>query len=115
MFMRDAGADQAAGLRRVVRPHPVRVIAVTSGKGGVGKTNVSVNLAVAMAKAGKQVLLMDADMGLANVDVVLGLQPAYNLAHIISGQRTLEEVIVSGPAGVRVVPGSSGIKRMASL
>lgn len=115
MFMRDAGADQAAGLRRVVRPHPVRVIAVASGKGGVGKTNVSVNLAVAMAKAGKQVLLLDADMGLANVDVLLGLQPAYNLSHIISGQRTLEEVIVSGPAGVRIVPGSSGIKRMASL
>jgi flagellar biosynthesis protein FlhG len=88
---------------------------VTSGKGGVGKTNVSVNLAVSMAMNGKQVMLMDADLGLANVDVLLGLQPGYNLSHVIDGQCTLEEAMVEGPAGVKIVPASSGVKRMAEL
>ena len=107
--------DQAAGLRRMAAPRPVHVIAVTSGKGGVGKTNVSVNLAVAMADAGKQVLLLDADLSLANVDVMLGLHPRYNLAHVISGERTLEEIIVPGPGGLKIVPASSGVQRMAEL
>jgi flagellar biosynthesis protein FlhG len=107
--------DQAAGLRRIVKPRPVRVVAVTSGKGGVGKTNVSVNLGIALAQEGKEVMLMDADFGLANVDVMLGLHPAYNLSHVINGDRTLEEVIVSGPSGLRVVPASSGVKKMAEL
>ena len=71
--------DQAAGLQRIAKPRPVRVIAVTSGKGGVGKTNISVNLGIAMAMNGKQVMLLDADLGLANVDVMLGLHPKYNL------------------------------------
>jgi flagellar biosynthesis protein FlhG len=108
-------ADQAAGLRRVVNPRPVRVIAVTSGKGGVGKTNVSVNLATAMAQAGRQVMLLDADLGLANVDVMLGLQPKYNLSHVMSGERTLEEILVDAPGGFRVVPAASGIRNMLEL
>ena len=107
--------DQAAGLRRMTTPRPVRVIAVTSGKGGVGKTNVSINLAVSMAHEGKQVMVMDADLGLANIDVMLGLQPQYNLSHVISGERTLEEIIVPGPSGVMVVPASSGTQNMAEL
>jgi flagellar biosynthesis protein FlhG len=107
--------DQAAGLHRIAKPHPVRVIAVTSGKGGVGKTNVSVNLAIAMASLGKEVMLLDADLGLANVDVMLGLHPRYNLSHVIRGERSLEEIIVEGPAGLKVVPASSGIKQMAEL
>ncbi len=115
MLMSEVDFDQAAGLRRIARPRPVRVIAVTSGKGGVGKTNVSVNLAVSMAQDGKEVLLLDADMGLANVDVMLGLHPAYNLSHVISGDRSLEEVICPGPNGLRVVPASSGIQKMAEL
>ena len=107
--------DQAAGLRRLAKPRPVRVIAVTSGKGGVGKTNVSVNLAVAMAQRGKEVMLLDADLGLANVDVMLGLHPKYNLLHVLRGERSLEEVIVTGPGGIKIIPASSGIKEMAEL
>jgi len=107
--------DQAAGLRRMAQPTPVRVIAITSGKGGVGKTNVSVNLAIAMSNAGKRVMLMDADLGLANVDVLLGLHPDCNLSHVIDGQRSLEEVIVKGPSDIMVVPAASGVKRLAEL
>lgn len=115
MFMSEMRVDQAAGLRRMAQPNPVRVIAVTSGKGGVGKTNVSVNLAVSLADAGKQVMLLDADLSLANIDVLLGLQPEKNLSHVIDGERTLEEVIVTGPSGIMVVPASSGVKRLAEL
>lgn len=107
--------DQAAGLRRVTNVKPVRVIAVTSGKGGVGKTNVSVNLGAAMANEGKSVLIMDADMGLANVDVLLGLRPSYNLSHVISGERTLEEIILPAAHRLSIIPASSGLKSMAEL
>ncbi len=107
--------DQAHGLRRLAQPHPVRVMAVTSGKGGVGKTNVSVNLATALAQVGHKVMIMDADLGLANVDVMLGLQPRYNLSHVISGERTLEEVILDAPGGIKVIPAASGIQAMAEL
>jgi flagellar biosynthesis protein FlhG len=111
----EAAIDQAEGLRRIMNPKPVKVIAVSSGKGGVGKTNVSANLAVALAKQDQEVMLLDADMGLANVDVLLGLNPAYDLSHVINGERTLEEVIVDGPSNVKIVPGSSGISNMANL
>jgi len=107
--------NQASGLQRLRQPRPVQVIAVTSGKGGVGKTNVSVNLAVALATEGKQVMLLDGDLGLANVDVLLGLQPTHNLSHVIEGQCSLEDTILSGPAGVMVIPASSGKRRMAEL
>lgn len=110
-----AVTDQAAGLRRLKPALPVRVIAVTSGKGGVGKTSVAVNLSVAMAQAGRQVMLLDGDLGLANVDVMLGLQPSYNLAHVLEGKCTLEETLLAGPAGVMVIPASSGKRHMAEL
>lgn len=107
--------DQATGLRTMTRPKPVRVIAVTSGKGGVGKTNISVNLAVALASSGNKVMLLDADLGLANVDVLLGLRADYTLQHVISGQRSLEEILIEGPFGLKIVPGSSGVAGMADL
>lgn len=107
--------DQAAGLRRIANSRPVKVIAVTSGKGGVGKTNVSVNLGISMAQLGKEVMLMDADLGLANIDVMLGLHPQYNLSHVINGERRLDEVVVSGPEGMRIVPAASGLQAMAEL
>jgi flagellar biosynthesis protein FlhG len=107
--------DQAEGLRRLKPAQPVRVIAVTSGKGGVGKTNVSINLAVAMASNGKQVMLLDGDLGLANIDVMLGLQPSYNLAHVLEGKCRLEDTIMEGPHGVMIVPASSGKRHMAEL
>lgn len=111
----DRTIDQAEGLRRVVSPKPVKVIAVSSGKGGVGKTNVSVNLALSMAKEGKDVMLLDADLGLANVDVLLGLNTEYDLSHVMRGERTLEEIIVDGPSNIKVVPASTGISDMANL
>ncbi len=107
--------DQAAGLRELSRPKPVRVMAVTSGKGGVGKTNVSVNLSIALAARGRKVMLMDADLGMANVDVLLGLHPVRNLSHVLSGECTLDEVLLVGPGGVLVVPAASGISKMVDL
>jgi flagellar biosynthesis protein FlhG len=94
---------------------PVRVIAVTSGKGGVGKTNVAANLSVALAANGRDVMLLDANLGLGDVDVLLGLQPEFNLSHVLAGDRSLEEVIVEGPLGVKIVPAASGMRRMAEL
>lgn len=108
-------SDQAAGLRRMANARPIQVVAVTGGKGGVGKTNVSVNLGIALAELGRRVMLLDADLGLANIDVVLGLHPQYDLSHVIRGERTLEEIIVEGPEGIQVVPASSGVRQMASL
>ena len=81
-------------------PKPVRVLAVTGGKGGVGKSTVAVNLSVALAHAGRKVLILDADLGLANIDIMLGLHSKANLHHVISGERTLEEIMLDGPAGV---------------
>jgi flagellar biosynthesis protein FlhG len=108
-------ADQAAGLRRMTKQKPVQVIAVASGKGGVGKTNISTNLALALVATGKHVLLMDADLGLANVDLLLGLHANYNLSHVISGERTLEEVIIEGPDGLKIIPAASGTQMMSEL
>ena len=115
MYMAEARIDQAEGMRQMSNPHPVRVITVASGKGGVGKTNVSANLAMALTGMDKKVMLMDADLGLGNVDVMLGVHPVYNLSHVINGERTLEEVIVEGPAGINIVPASSGVKNMSEL
>lgn len=95
--------------------HPVQVIAVTGGKGGVGKTNVSINLSVALAELGRRVALLDADLGLANVDVLLGLKATRNLADVLSGECSLTDIMLTGPAGVRVIPASSGVQSMAAL
>jgi flagellar biosynthesis protein FlhG len=113
--MAEAAVDQAAGLRRMARPRPVKVMAVTSGKGGVGKTNVSINLAVTLARQGRKVMLMDADLGLANVDVLLGLNTRYDLSHVITGESTLEEVLTDGPAGLKIIPAASGKNNMVNL
>jgi flagellar biosynthesis protein FlhG len=107
--------DQAAGIRKMKSVKPVRVIAVASGKGGVGKTTVSVNVAVALAKMGQRVALLDADMGLANVDILLGIYPKFNLAHVLSGEKTLNEIMLDGPYGLKVIPGASGIQKMSEL
>src|SRR5580658_1363426 len=96
-------------------PAPVQVIAVTGGKGGTGKTSIAVNLATAFAQAGRHTMLLDGDLGLANVDVLLGLTPRCTLEHVLSGERRLEEVILQTHSGVRVVPSSSGVAKMAAL
>ena len=115
MQLSDRTIDQADNLRRIVEPKPLKIIAISSGKGGVGKTNVSVNLAISMAKQKKEVLLLDADLGMANVDVLLGLNTEYDLSHVVSGERTLEEIIVEGPSNIKVIPASSGKNKMANL
>ncbi|MCU7916890.1 MAG: MinD/ParA family protein [Candidatus Thiodiazotropha sp. (ex Epidulcina cf. delphinae)] len=102
-------------MRRMVNPEPVRVIAVTGGKGGVGKTNISANLGVALAELGRRVVLLDADLGLANLDVILGLHAERNLSHVMQGECSLEEIMVTGPKGLKVVPGASGIQQMAEM
>ncbi|MEJ2509773.1 MAG: MinD/ParA family protein [Gammaproteobacteria bacterium] len=107
--------DGSAGAPPAGRRRPVRVIAVASGKGGVGKTNVSVNLAMALANAGQRVMLMDADLGLGNIDVLLGIRPRYNLANVLSGDCTLEQSIVDGPGGLKIIPSSSGVQAMTML
>jgi flagellar biosynthesis protein FlhG len=94
---------------------PVRVIAITSGKGGAGKTNLSVNLGIALAQTGQRVAILDADMGLANVDILLGVYPKFNLSHVLTGEKTLNEIMLEGPAGIKVIPGASGIQKMAEL
>jgi flagellar biosynthesis protein FlhG len=92
-----------------------RVIAVSSGKGGVGKTNSVVNLAVAFALMGKKVLLFDADLGLGNLDVLLGLAPEFNIGHLLRGEKGIEDVIVKGPAGIMILPATSGAQELTQL
>jgi len=92
-----------------------RVLSITSGKGGVGKTAVVSNIAVSLAKQGKKVLIIDADLGLANIDVVLGISPEYNLNHFFNGERTLEEVMVEGPYGLKILPAGSGVQQYTRL
>ncbi len=111
------GRDQAEGLRLMgqVRPRHARVVAVTSGKGGVGKTNVSVNLAIAIAQLGKRVVLVDLDLGLANADILLDVTPRYNLSQVLVGRKAIEEVSIPAMGGIRLVPGASGVERLANL
>lgn len=115
-------ADQAERLREIVRGagnknliNQTRVIAVTSGKGGVGKTNFSVNMGIALAKLGAKPLLVDADLGLANVDVIMGVLPPYNLGHVILGEKKITDVMINGPAGLRVIASGSGVYKLANL
>ncbi len=112
-------ADQATRLRRLVQTADVggaaRSIAVTSGKGGVGKSNIAVNLAACLAGRGLRVTLVDSDIGLANDDVLLGLRCTHNLSHVLSGHRGMEDIAVDAPGGFRFVPGLSGGQRSMDL
>lgn len=94
---------------------PIKVVGVSSGKGGVGKTTVSVNVAAALAKQGLDVLLLDGDLGLANVQLALGAAGEYNFSHVLSGEKTLDDVVINTNSGVDLVPGASGLKDLASL
>lgn len=105
--------DQASGLRAAMNPiasirPQAQVIAVSSGKGGVGKSNVVANVAVASARQGRKVLVMDADLALGNVDILLGLTPQYTIEDVLSGQRRLEDVLITGPEGIQLLPATSG-------
>ncbi len=109
--------DQASSLRAMARRTAPRAqtIAITSGKGGVGKTNLAVNLAAVLAERRRRVVLLDADLGLANADILCNVQARFNLAHVVAGQRALEEVLTAVPAGFTLIPGASGLAKMADL
>jgi flagellar biosynthesis protein FlhG len=110
--------DQASQLRSLVRQQRSRrasVIAITSGKGGVGKSNIAVNLSIKLASAGKNVVLLDADLGLANADVLCNIDLPFNLSHVIARKKELHEVMITGPGGFKLVGGASGLARMADL
>jgi flagellar biosynthesis protein FlhG len=92
-----------------------RVIAISSGKGGVGKTNIVANLGISLSRLGKKVMIFDADLGLGNLDILLGLSPKYNFSHVALGEKTLSEIIVEGPCNIKILPASSGIQEMANL
>lgn len=125
MFRREhqtKSVDQAHQLRRLMASaHGVptarrgHIIAVTSGKGGVGKTLLAANLSIALAARGHRVLLFDMDMGLANADIVLGIEATWTWRDLLAGRRSLDEVIVQGPGGITLVPGASGVSQMANL
>jgi flagellar biosynthesis protein FlhG len=124
--------DQAAGLRNLIKlnnhtplrvveknngsdSHNIRVISVTSGKGGVGKTSITANLAEAFQRMRKRVLILDADLGLANMDIMLGLNPKYTISHVLKGEKTLDEVIITAPGGFKLLPAASGIPELTNL
>ncbi len=113
--------DQAEKLREIMRSRSAessknsRIISVSSGKGGVGKTNISINLALAYAKLGKKVIVLDADLGLANVNVVLGVIPRYNLYHLIRHQKKMKDILLDTNYGIQIVAGASGFSKIANL
>ncbi|MHB1125911.1 MAG: MinD/ParA family protein [Bacillota bacterium] len=116
--------DQAARLRELARKKNenkseigsrLRVIAIASGKGGVGKTNVVLNLAITLSKMGKRVVILDGDLGLANIDILMGIVPRYTLFDFLRGEKSLDEVVIKGPFGLKVLPAGSGIQEMANL
>jgi flagellar biosynthesis protein FlhG len=111
--------DQAGTLRVMAQSgdpeSSTKVIAVTSGKGGVGKTNVVANLAFALTKLRKRVLVVDADLGLANLDILLGLTPRYTIEHLFQGTKSLRDIVIEGPGGMRILPASSGVQHLTEL
>ena len=109
-------ADQADNLRELVkRKKEIRVVSVASGKGGVGKSIISVNLAIALSRLGVRVLVVDADFGLANIDIMLGVTSKYNISHFLRGEKELHEIIQLGHEGVRFISGGSGINELLNM
>ncbi|MFC1822948.1 MinD/ParA family protein [Thermodesulfobacteriota bacterium] len=114
-FNNTSPSSLSSGSDEAERKRGIRVISVTSGKGGVGKTNVVVNMAMALGKLAQRVLILDADLGLANMDVMLGLNPRYTIAHVLNGEKKLEEIMVPVPGGFKLLPAASGIQELTEL
>lgn len=112
--LRDLNSHRHGAMAQKVE-QPTSVYSITSGKGGVGKTAVVANLAYVLASMGKRVLILDADLGLANIDVVFGISPLYNLNHFFSGDRDLQQIMVEGPFGIKILPAGSGIQNFTNL
>jgi len=110
-----SGIMTSEGVMALGKERNTRFIAVTSGKGGVGKTNIVANLSVCLSELGKKVVVLDADFGLANLDVLLGLTPRYHLGHVLYGDKNLNDIIVQGPEGIQIIPASSGLQQMSEL
>ncbi len=106
---------ETGNLRPKAGSFGIRTIAITSGKGGVGKTNIAANMGLAIATQNKKVGLIDADLGLANIDVILKLKPRYNIEHVIAGEKNLKDTFVKGPAGLTIIPAGSGRMSLANL
>jgi flagellar biosynthesis protein FlhG len=98
-----------------IKSFGTRVVAVSSGKGGVGKSNVVANLGIALAMRGRRVMILDADLGMANIDVIFGINPKFNLKHLLDGEKRLDEIVISGPHSIKIVPGGSGVPELANL
>ncbi|ADH86416.1 MinD/ParA family protein [Desulfurivibrio alkaliphilus] len=113
MMDKKSAAGPAPG--RQPGKRPPRVISITSGKGGVGKSNIATNLAYALRRQGLKTLVLDADLNLANVDILLGLTPKYNLQHVFSGEKGLRDILIEGPGNIKILPASSGIMELADL
>ena len=114
-FETAAGIVTSEGVLALGKERNTRFIAVTSGKGGVGKTTIVANLSVSLSELGKKVMVLDADFGLANLDVLLGLTPRYHLGHVLYGDKDIGEIIVQGPEGIQIIPSSSGLQQMSEL
>jgi flagellar biosynthesis protein FlhG len=112
---RDTGTADSKGKIMQVAGQGPKIVAVTSGKGGVGKTNVVANLSVCLSELGKKVVVLDADFGLANLDVLLGLTPRYHIGHVLFGNKTLTEIMVQGPQGIQIIPASSGLQYVLNM
>jgi len=111
--------NQARTLKNIVssemKSSSLRVLAVSSGKGGVGKTNIVANLAYALAKQNKKVLVVDADLGLNNIDILLGLAPKFNIGHVLSGEKNVEDILIKGPLDIRLLPAGDGLQELTQL
>ena len=119
MMRSDMGMEEQANELRTLmgndKSHKTRIIAITRGKGGVGKTNIAVNMAIAYAQIGKRVILIDGDMGMANVNVLLNIVPRYNLMQVINHQKKMSEIILDTEFGIKFIAGANGFSKIANL